>query len=161
MSHNMVNFGPPAAKICWRIGPVVWGTLVNFSGFRVLAALLHGTVVVVGVSQTVRRWTEDATYIRQGGHHVGHWPTFLVTAALWNRAGHYIFMMWFLSSIFFSFYLFFWTPFSCDATPGALQQFYPCHQSASTVLTLLFTEIRICNLCFSMFVPYLMVYAYI
>ena len=23
-------------------------------------------------------WTEGATYIRQGGHHIGHWPTFLV-----------------------------------------------------------------------------------
>ena len=26
----------------------------------------------------LRRWTEGATCIRQGGHHVGHWPTFLV-----------------------------------------------------------------------------------
>jgi len=42
-----------------------------------LAALLHGTLVV-GVSQTLRRWTEGVTYVRQGGHHVGHWPTFLV-----------------------------------------------------------------------------------
>jgi len=33
----------------------------------------------VGVSQTLRRWTEGATYIWQGGHHVGHWPTFLVS----------------------------------------------------------------------------------
>jgi len=49
----------------------------NFNGFRVLAALLHGTVVV-GVSQTLRRWTEGSTYIRHGGNHVGHWPTFLV-----------------------------------------------------------------------------------
>jgi len=40
MSHNMVNFGPIAAEI----GPVVWGTPANFNGFRVLAALLHGTV---------------------------------------------------------------------------------------------------------------------
>jgi len=32
--------------------------------------------VVVGVSQTLRCWTEGATYIRQGGHHVGHRPTF-------------------------------------------------------------------------------------
>jgi len=40
-------------------------------------ALLHGTPVV-GVSQTLRHWTEGATCIRQGGHHVGHWPTFLV-----------------------------------------------------------------------------------
>jgi len=45
----MGNFGPLAAEI----GPLVWGTPANFNGFRVLAALLHGTVVV-GVSQTVR-----------------------------------------------------------------------------------------------------------
>jgi len=58
-----------------EIGPVVWGTPANFNGFRILAALLHGTLVV-GVSQTLRHWTEDATYIRQGDHQVGHWPTF-------------------------------------------------------------------------------------
>jgi len=38
----MVNFGPLAAEICWP----VWGTPANFNGFRVLAALLHGTLVV-------------------------------------------------------------------------------------------------------------------
>jgi len=43
----MVNFGPLTAESCWR----VWGTPANFNGFRVLAALLHGTMVV-GVSQT-------------------------------------------------------------------------------------------------------------
>jgi len=48
--HNMVNFGPLAAEI----GPVVWGTPAHFNGFRALAALLHGTVVV-GVSHTLRR----------------------------------------------------------------------------------------------------------
>jgi len=74
---NMVNFGLLTAEICWR----VWGTPANFNGFRALAALLHGTLVV-GVSQTLRRWTEGATYIRQGGHHVGHWPTFLVVHCL-------------------------------------------------------------------------------
>ena len=73
--HNMVNFGPLAAEIFWR----VWGTPANFNGFRVLAASLHG-ILVVSVSQTLRRWTEGATYIRQGGHHVGHWPTFLVAS---------------------------------------------------------------------------------
>ena len=51
------------------------GTPVNFNGFRVLAALLHGSQVA-GVSQTLRRWTDGATYVRQGDHHVGHWPTF-------------------------------------------------------------------------------------
>jgi len=71
--HNMVNFSPLAAEI----GLVVWGTPANFNGFCVLAVLPHGTPVL-GVSQTLRHWTEGATYIRQGGHHVGHWPTFLV-----------------------------------------------------------------------------------
>ena len=45
--HNMVNFGPLAAEIV----SLVWGTPGNFNGFCVLAALLHGTLVV-GVSQT-------------------------------------------------------------------------------------------------------------
>ena len=70
---NMVNFGLLTAEICWW----VWGTPANFNGFRVLAVLLHCTLIV-GVSQTLRCLTEGATYIRQGGHHVGHWPTFLV-----------------------------------------------------------------------------------
>ena len=48
--YNMVNFGPLLAEIV----SLVWGTPGNFNGFRVLTALLHGTVVV-GVSQTVRR----------------------------------------------------------------------------------------------------------
>jgi len=64
--YNMVNFGLLAAEIV----SLVWGTPVNFNGFRDLGALLHGTLVV-GISQTLRRWTEGATYIRQGGHHVG------------------------------------------------------------------------------------------
>jgi len=46
----MGNFGPLAAEI----GSLVWGTPANFNGFRVLAALLHGTLVV-SVSQTLRR----------------------------------------------------------------------------------------------------------
>jgi len=36
--HNMVNFGPLSAEI----DTVVWGTPTNFSGFCILAALLHG-----------------------------------------------------------------------------------------------------------------------
>jgi len=48
--YKMVNFGLLAAQICWR----VLGTPTNFNGFRVLAALLHGTIVV-DVSQTLRR----------------------------------------------------------------------------------------------------------
>ena len=45
--RNMVNFGPLTAEI----GSGVWGTPANFNGFRILAPLLHGTLVV-GVSQT-------------------------------------------------------------------------------------------------------------
>ena len=70
--RNMVHFGPLAAEIVSLVGHPA-----NFNGFRVLAALLHG-ILVVGVSQTLRRWAEDFTCIRQGGHHVGHWPIFLV-----------------------------------------------------------------------------------
>ena len=47
---NVVNFGPLAAEIV----SLVWRTPGNFNGFRFLAALLHGTLVV-GVSQTLRR----------------------------------------------------------------------------------------------------------
>ena len=43
----MVNFGLLAAEIV----SLVWGTPANFNGFRILAALLHGTLLV-GVSQT-------------------------------------------------------------------------------------------------------------
>jgi len=49
-SRNIVNFGPLTAEI----GSGVWGTPANFNGFRVLAALLHGTPEL-GVSQTLRR----------------------------------------------------------------------------------------------------------
>jgi len=50
MPYNMVNFGVLAGEIV----SLVWGIPSNFNGFRVLAALLHGTQVL-GVSQTLRR----------------------------------------------------------------------------------------------------------
>ena len=40
--YNMVKFGQLAAEIV----SLVWGTPANFNGFRVLAALLHGTLLV-------------------------------------------------------------------------------------------------------------------
>ena len=43
----MVNFGLLTDEIRWR----VWGTPANFNVFRILAALLHGTLIV-GISQT-------------------------------------------------------------------------------------------------------------
>ena len=65
----MVNLSPLAAEI----GPVVWGTPADFNGFRVLAALLDGTPAV-GVIQTLRRWTEGATYNRQATITLGIGP---------------------------------------------------------------------------------------
>jgi len=75
--HNMVNVGLLTAEISLP----VWGTQAYFNRFRVLAALLHSTAVM-GVSHTLRHWTEGATYIWQGSHHVGQWPTFLVGTEL-------------------------------------------------------------------------------
>ena len=49
MSSQYSDFGPVTAEI----GSGVWGTPGNFNGFRVLAALLHGTMVV-GAIQTLR-----------------------------------------------------------------------------------------------------------
>jgi len=48
--HNMVNFGPLTAEI----GLGVWGTPADFNKFHMLAALLHG-ILVVGVSQSLWR----------------------------------------------------------------------------------------------------------
>jgi len=45
--------------------------------------------LLVRVSQTLRRWTEGATYIQEGDHHVGYWPTLLVD-------------LWFFYWLFFS-----------------------------------------------------------
>jgi len=50
VSPQYGELGPLAAEI----DPVVWGTPGNFNGFRVLAALLHGTRVL-GVSHALRR----------------------------------------------------------------------------------------------------------
>ena len=46
--YSMVNFGSLTAEIDWR----VWSTPSYFDGYRVLAALPHGSQVV-GVSQTL------------------------------------------------------------------------------------------------------------
>jgi len=49
----------------------------KFQRLSRLGVLMHGSQVL-SVSQTLRHWTEGATYVRQGDHHVGHWSTFLV-----------------------------------------------------------------------------------
>ena len=74
--HMLLQYGELQRTSGWDRF-VSLGDPTNFNRFRVLAALLHGTLVV-GVSETLRRWTEGANYTRQGGHHVGHWPHILV-----------------------------------------------------------------------------------
>jgi len=54
--HNMANFGPLTAEIGWS----VWTQCSN------------------GRQPNFAALNTGATYIRQGDHHVGHWPTFLV-----------------------------------------------------------------------------------
>ena len=70
-SYNMVNFGPLPAEIV----SLVWGTPQISTG---LGSRQHYCTAIL------RRWTDGATCIRQGGHHVGHWPTFLVLTVLLN-----------------------------------------------------------------------------
>jgi len=79
--RNVSTIGKKLVKMCTQYGDLWptsgWNRSGSFNWFRVSAPLLHGTLVV-DVGQTLRRWTEGAIYIRQGGHHVGHRPTFLV-----------------------------------------------------------------------------------
>jgi len=87
LPHLSLQYGelrPLAAEI----GSLVWGTPANFNEFRVLAALLHGTLVV-GVRQTLRRWTEGATYIRQGGITLGTGPHSSSGIYYWNNGLDY------------------------------------------------------------------------
>ena len=88
--HNMVNFGPLAAEI----GPVFWGTPANFKSRLGSVTACH---VVVGVSQTLWRGTEGATYVRQDDHHFGHWPTFLVNNSIYVKVSNFWAEDWFLS----------------------------------------------------------------
>ena len=67
----MVNFGLLTAEIV----SLVWGTPANVNGFRVLAALLHGTLEVesaklCGVEQTAPPIFGRATIT------LGNWSTF-------------------------------------------------------------------------------------
>jgi len=66
----MVNFG----LLTTEIDPVLWGTPANFNGFRILAALLHGSQIVR--QPNFAALNEGATCVWQGDHQVGHWPTF-------------------------------------------------------------------------------------
>ena len=61
MSPQYGELGPLTAEICWWI----WGSPANFNRLSVLAASLHGSVVV-GVSQTLWNWTESGPLYAAG-----------------------------------------------------------------------------------------------
>ena len=72
-----------------------YGELRPTSGWDLLASFGHPSkfqrVLRLGsvtarhlVSQTLRRWTEGATFVRQGYHQVGHWPTFYFRLYIWQ-----------------------------------------------------------------------------
>ena len=71
--HNIFTFGGscPLTKFC----PVQNSLCVQVFRSPILSVLLHGTRAV-GVSRSLRLSAEGASYIRQGGHHVGDQPTF-------------------------------------------------------------------------------------
>jgi len=76
----VLHMSPQNGELRPTIG---WDRLTSWGHpckFQLVSRLGSVTIrhLVVGVSQTLRRWTEGASYIRKGDHHVGHWPTFLV-----------------------------------------------------------------------------------
>jgi len=75
--HNMVNFDPLTAEI----GPIVWGTPTNFSGFRVLASLLQQrkclTQKISKNSTSGRHHTTLSRYIFATKAHINNWKNLL------------------------------------------------------------------------------------
>ena len=98
---NVLNFGLLTAEICWR----VWGTPANFNGFRVLAALLHGTLVSSGRQPNFAALNRGR-HLYSSGRPSGWALLLFVMVTLWNRADHYIFILFLLSSSS-SFFFFF------------------------------------------------------
>jgi len=74
--YNMVNLGPLAAEIV----SLVWGTLANLNGFRFLAALLHGTLVMC-VSQTAA--LNRGRHLCSAGR-PSRWALAHISSLLWN-----------------------------------------------------------------------------
>ena len=66
----MVNFGPLTVEI----GSGVWAPLQISTGFA--SWQRYCTASSSGRQPNFGRRTEGATYVRQGDHQVGHWPTF-------------------------------------------------------------------------------------
>jgi len=67
---NMVNFGPLAAEI----GSGFWAPLQISTGFA--SWQRYCTASSSGRQPNFAALNRGRTYVRQGDHQVGHWPTF-------------------------------------------------------------------------------------
>jgi len=79
-----------------EIDPVVWGTPANFNGFRVLAALLHGSHVV-RVSQTAA--LNIGRHICLAGRPSG-WALAHILVSYMHTYVYFSKRKWYLSSLF-------------------------------------------------------------
>jgi len=90
LSSNMSSRCPTiwwtSAHLAAEISSGVWRTATNFNWFCVLAALLHGTPAV-GVNQTLRRWTDGATYIRHGEWWPSRWALAHILVSVFGHHG--------------------------------------------------------------------------
>jgi len=74
LPHMSLQYGKLRPTSGWDRFVIVWGTPAIIStGF---ASWQRHCTALAGVSEALRRWTAGATCIRQGGHQVGHSPTF-------------------------------------------------------------------------------------
>ena len=79
MSSQYGELWPIAAEII----SLVWGTPANFNGFRVLAALLHGTVVVGVTNDSDRNQTRMWANAQRDGRPAYYRWCLLLNAAAW------------------------------------------------------------------------------
>jgi len=88
IGKNLVRqqYLPHKSSQCGELRPTSgwdqFGCFGHPSKFQRVSRLGFVTAWHSSVSQTLWRWTEGATYVRQGDHHVGHWSTFLVCFVL-------------------------------------------------------------------------------
>ena len=83
----LIHMSPQYRELRPTSGWYRFGSLGHPSYFQRLPRLRSVTARQSSIERqpNLRRWTEGATYVRQGDHHVGHWPTFLVSIILHHR----------------------------------------------------------------------------
>ena len=85
--------GPVAAEVV----SLVWGTPANFNGFRVLAALLHGSLVV-GVSQTAA--LNRGRHLYSAGR-PSRWALAHISSFVCVSSSVYRILSWYLLTVYF------------------------------------------------------------